>query len=272
MACSIETLRLALDQILISDNPSARGLKDYCPNGLQVQGKDRIETIVFGVTASLEFLEKAIAMKADAVVVHHGIVWNYQNRAITKDSVFHRRLKTAMESDLNLFAYHLPLDVHPEIGNNIAFAKAIEIFPQEAFGENDGILMCWAPRTSISLPELVSHIQGSRAVPKTDPALAPRVIAAPGDGRSIRKVAVCTGAAGSHFETAINEGADAFITGEISEQHWHIAKESGVAYIAAGHHFTESFGIQALMGRLEPHLSSSLGMPRMEFLNIHNPI
>lgn len=267
MSAHLSHLQLLLDEILIQENPAAARLRDYCPNGLQVEGSSRVSHVVFGVTASLEFLERSIELGADAVVVHHGILWNYQERSFPKSSVLHRRLKAALAADLNVFAYHLPLDVHPEVGNNVAFARAAGLIPREPFGEGGGILMSSLPGTGASLESFASTLQ-----PPRDPlsGLPSSPILAPGDGRTLQKVAVCTGAAGAHFEEAIASGADAFLTGEISEQHWHIARETGVAYIAAGHHFTESFGIRSLMEAAELRLARP--EVRFQFLDIPNPI
>lgn len=263
-----------LETKLILENPHAKGLKDYCPNGLQVEGKKDIKKIVFGVTASLEFLERAIASGADAVVVHHGLIWNFQDRAIRRNNILHKRLKTVMDAELNVFAYHLPLDVHEHIGNNIALARALGLPQKGIFVDVDGIYICGSGveqgEPGMTLGNLVGNINVTNYDTSNGAAISSRMFIAPGDGREIKTIAICTGAAGMYFENAINNGADVYISGEISEQHWHIAKETGVAYIAAGHHFTESFGVQELMQTMKD--SGFYNDVELEFLNVYNPI
>lgn len=269
MSCTLDTLVKRLDTIMINENPNAKGLKDYCPNGLQVQGTDEIHKVAFGVTASLEFMQAAVNVGANAIVVHHGLIWNYQDRAIKKDTVLYNRLKFAMDNELNVFGYHLPLDVHPVLGNNITLAKGLGLIPGYSFGANNGLLMCSTAQTgdySLDLVELAARIDDVNIEMYGERVQSSRV--APMSDRFIKKIAICTGAAGMYFEDAIAAGADVFITGEISEQHWHIAKETGVGYISAGHTFTESFGVQALMD----DFSSSYTDVKTEFLKVFNPI
>ena len=228
---------------------------DYCPNGLQVEGRDNIHMIISGVTASLDLLQAAVAAKADAVLVHHGYFWRGEDTRIT--GMKSRRIALLMQHGINLFAYHLPLDVHPEFGNNALFGRKLGLIETSRFGEQD------------------IAVQGRLAQAMTLGALGekifltlsrqPMMIGDP--GKTVQRIAWCTGAAQSYFEAAIQRGVDAFITGEISEQTVHAARESGVAFIAAGHHATERYGVQAL----GDHIAQAFGI-RHQFIDIENPV
>lgn len=229
--------------------------RDYCPNGLQVEGRQQVSHIVTGVTASLALLEAAVRARADAVLVHHGYFWKNEDARIVGQK--QRRLQTLLRNDLNLFAYHLPLDAHPEFGNNASLGQQLGLTADGRFGE-DGL--GWAGRLPLDmrLPELAAHVQAILQ-------RAPLVIE--GDGRTIRRIGWCTGGAQGYFEAAVAAGVDVYISGEISEQTTHLARESGVAYIAAGHHATERYGVQALGG----HLSERFGLQHT-FIDIPNPV
>jgi len=228
--------------------------KDYGPNGLQVEGRAEIGHIVCGVTASLDLIDAAIAAKADAILVHHGLFWRGQDGRVT--GWMKQRLARLLAADINLFAYHLPLDAHPELGNNAQLGRQFGWAADARFGEQDlgfvGSLA--APQ---SLAEMSAHIAE---------ALGRQVVAVPGDGRPLRRVAWCTGGAQGYFEAAIAAGADVFVTGEISEPQAHYARETGVAFIAAGHHATERYGVQALAAQL----ATDLGVTQ-QFIDIPNP-
>lgn len=229
--------------------------KDYCPNGLQVEGRTEVRRIATGVTASQQVLDAAIAWGADAILVHHGYFWRSEDAAIT--GIKKRRIAELLRHDVSLLAYHLPLDAHPELGNNAQLGKLLGLAEQGRFGEQSiaciGELM--SPQT---LTQFAAQIgQGLHRTPQ--------VI---GDGdKNIRKVAWCSGGAQGYFEAAIAQGADVFISGEISEQSFHLAQESGVAFIAAGHHATERLGIQAL----GEHLSVHFGLEHC-FFDQDNPV
>jgi len=211
--------------------------KDYCPNGLQVQGKSDIRTIVTGVTASLALIEKAIEAKADAILVHHGWFWRNDDPRVIRQ--LHARLKLLMQHDINLYAYHLPLDQHPELGNNAQLAKILGFEIGGQSKEND-LVWYGSPNKSLrkkTLQDVALNIEQKLQ-------RAPLVIGEP--SRRVKKVAWCTGAAQGYIDIAAMLGADVYISGEISEQTTHAAQELGIAYICAGHHATESYGIQAL--------------------------
>jgi dinuclear metal center YbgI/SA1388 family protein len=228
--------------------------KDYGPNGLQVEGRAEIRHIVCGVTASLALIEAAIAAGADAILVHHGLFWRGQDGRVT--GWMKQRLARLLAADVNLFAYHLPLDAHAELGNNAQLGRLMGWQADARFGEQElgfaGNLA--APQT---LPELSAQLELQLQRP---------VLVAGGDGRQLRRLGWCTGGAQSYFESAIAAGVDAFVTGEISEPQAHLAAETGVAFIAAGHHATERYGVQAVAA----HLARELGVTQ-QFIEIANP-
>lgn len=229
--------------------------RDYCPNGLQVEGCPEIRRVVAGVTASQALLDAAVADGADAVLVHHGWFWKGEDGRVT--GIRRARLKTLLEHDINLFAYHLPLDAHPELGNNAQLAGRLGWQPDGRFGEQD---IAWL---------------GVPAVPTSAGALAARMAAVLGrqpllvgdPERPLRRLGWCTGGAQGYFEEAIAKGVDAFVSGEISEPTVHLARESGVAYLACGHHATERYGIAALAA----HIAARSGL-ECRFIDIDNPV
>ncbi len=229
--------------------------RDYCPNGLQVEGRAEVRRIVAGVTASQALLEAAIARSADAILVHHGWFWKGEDGRIT--GLRRRRIGTLLTHDINLFAYHLPLDAHPGLGNNAQLAQRLGWIAEGRFGEQD---IAW---------------HGSVAAPTTAGALAASLAAALGRppqligdlNRPVCRIGWCSGGAQGYFEQAIALGLDAYVSGEISEQTVHLARESGVAYLAAGHHATERYGVQAVA----EHLAGRFGL-QCEFIDIDNPV
>ena len=246
--------REALDNYL-ADFLQVHDFRDYCPNGLQVEGRGEIARIVTGVTASAALIEAAIADGADALIVHHGYFWRGEDARIT--GMRRRRLGLLFEHNLNLFAYHLPLDAHPEIGNNATLARQLGLEVTKRFGEQDiAALGTLAEGSTVaSFTQTISEKLGR----------APLVI---GDAaRPLQRIAWCTGGAQGMFEQAIALGVDAYLSGEISEQTVHLARESGVAYIAAGHHATERYGVQALGA----HLAQRFGVAH-RFIEIGNPV
>ncbi|MEQ1602116.1 MAG: Nif3-like dinuclear metal center hexameric protein [Methylophilaceae bacterium] len=229
--------------------------KDYCPNGLQVAGCHEVSKIVSGVTASLALLEAAHAAGADTVLVHHGYFW--RNEDVRVVGLKHARLKFLLQHDINLVAYHLPLDAHPELGNNAQLGHLLGLQLDGWAGDQNLIAYGGLPNAS-SLAGLGEHL--ARTLQR-----APLLL---GDlAKPIKRVAWCTGGAQSYFEQAIALDVDVFISGEASEQAVHLARESGVAYIAAGHHATERYGIQAL----GDHLAKQFGLEH-HFVDIENPV
>ena len=229
--------------------------RDYCPNGLQVEGRDEVRTIVTGVTASMALLEAAAERDADLVLVHHGYFWRNEDPRV--QGMRRARLKFLLEHDMNLVAYHLPLDAHAELGNNAQLGKLMGV-PVEGLAGDPAIIAYGSLSTPMSLQAFGDHLH---QVLQRKPLLI-------GDMNDrLARIAWCTGAAQGHFEEAMALGIDAFISGEISEQTVHLARESGVAYIGAGHHATERYGIQAL-GR---HLAETFNLQH-SFIDIDNPV
>ena len=229
--------------------------RDYCPNGLQVAGRDEIRQIVSGVTASMDLLEAAHAAGADLILVHHGYFWRGEDERVI--GIKRARLKFLLTNDINLVAYHLPLDAHLQFGNNVQLARVIGANLEGWAGEQNMVAYGSLPN-EISLTALGGHLQAYLGRP-------PLLVGKP--EHPIRRIAWCTGAAQSYMNTAIELGVDAFISGEISEQTVHLARESGVAYIAAGHHATERYGVQALGQHLAQHFSLEHA-----FIDIDNPV
>ena len=230
--------------------------KDYGPNGLQVEGRRQVHHIASGVTASLAFIDAAIAAGADTLLVHHGLFWRGQDGRLT--GWLAERVRRLMAARLNLFAYHLPLDAHAELGNNAQFGRRLGLVADARFGEQGlGFIGPASGLVSGGALELASR---ARAALGREPVLLP------GDGRSLRRVAWCTGGAQGYFEGAIAAGADAFLTGEISEPQAHLARETGVAFLACGHHATERYGAPAVAA----HVAAQFGLAH-QFIEIDNP-
>ena len=246
-------------ELYLNDLLQVGKFRDYCPNGLQVEGRRKIERIATGVTASLALLEAALEWGADAVLVHHGYFWKNESAPITGQK--YRRLRTLLSNDLNLFAYHLPLDAHPELGNNVQLGQRFGWIVDRRVGGSglDTDLICMA---TLSMPV---SLEGLTAQVARTLNREPLVIGEP--DREIRRVAWCTGGAQGYFDAAIAAGADVYLSGEISEPTTHLARESGVAYIAAGHHATERYGVQAVGA----HLADAFDLRHL-FIDIDNPV
>ncbi|CAG0971649.1 GTP cyclohydrolase 1 type 2 [Rhodocyclaceae bacterium] len=226
--------------------------RDYCPNGLQVEGRAGIRRIVCGVSASLTLLQAALAADADAVLVHHGWFWRGEDGRVT--GIRRARLKALLENDLSLFAYHLPLDAHPEFGNNAQLARRLGWAVEGRFGEQD---VGFLGRAEGSAQEIADRLA-------LELGRLPLLV---GDaGRRVERIAWCSGGAQGYFEQAIAAGADLYVSGEISEQTTHLAQESGVPFIAAGHHATERYGVQALGA----HLAERFGI-ECRYVELDNP-
>jgi dinuclear metal center YbgI/SA1388 family protein len=228
--------------------------RDYGPNGLQVEGKPEVLKIISGVTASLALIEAAIEAKADAILVHHGLFWKGHDGRVT--GWLKARLEKLLAHQVNLFAYHLPLDAHGELGNNAQFGARLKLVPDARFGEQDlGFIGAPAqPLTAAALAALLQFRLGRAAT------------VVEGDGRPLKRVAWCTGGAQAYFEAAIAAGADAFITGELSEPQAHYARETGVAYFACGHHASERYGAPAVAAQV----AQQFGLEH-QFIDIDNP-
>jgi dinuclear metal center YbgI/SA1388 family protein len=232
---------------------------DYCPNGLQVEGKAEVKKIITGVTASQALLEQAIAQQADLVLVHHGYFWKGEDASIV--GLKKKRIACLLNHDVSLLAYHLPLDAHEGYGNNAELGRLLGVKVRSVVnqGAAKGLLWYGELQQSQTADQLAGHID---AVLKRSP-----LHLSSSSQQPIRRIAWCTGGAQNYFEQAAALGVDAYISGEVSEQTFHLARELDVHYFAAGHHATESYGVQAL-GR---HLASHFGLGH-DFIDIPNPI
>ena len=246
----------------LNDTLQPERFRDYCPNGLQVQGRDGIRRIVTGVTASQALIEAAVALDADAILAHHGWFWKNEDPCIRGPK--HSRLSTLMAREINLFAYHLPLDAHLEWGNNAQLARVMDWVPDvrpdgapRRCGPDD-LVWLGAPARDMTVGALAADI--ARRLGRE-----PLMIGEP--GRPVRRLAWCTGAAQGMMDAALAAGADCYVSGEISEPTVHLARETGAAYISAGHHATERYGIRALGAAIE----ARFGVP-CEFVDIDNPV
>lgn len=247
----LNELEIYLNKLLNIDQ-----FRDYCPNGLQVEGRNEVCRVVSGVTASFDFLQAAISAGAEAVLVHHGYFWRNEESCIV--GMKRRRLGALLENGLSLLAYHLPLDAHAELGNNAQLGCRLGFVEDGRFGEQNLGMQGVPSLRGIKLEELCRHIEATLL-------RKPLMI---GDGaKTLRRIAWCTGAAQDYFDEAIQLGVDAFLTGEISERTVHMARESGVAFISAGHHATERYGVQAL----GEHISRKFGISH-QFIDIDNPV
>ncbi len=228
--------------------------RDYCPNGMQVEGRAQVSCIVSGVTASQALLDAAVERGADMVLVHHGYFWRGEDARIV--GTRQRRIRTLLAHELNLFAYHLPLDAHPVMGNNAQLGKRLGFSDEGRFGEQElGWLGRSSARTVGELAAIVTQALGREPLVVGDPS------------QPVSTVGWCTGAAQNALGEAIAAGASVYLSGEISEPTVHLARETGVAYLACGHHATERYGVQAL----GEHLAKEFGI-RHEFIDIDNPV
>jgi len=231
--------------------------KDYGPNGLQVEGRAQIRKIVSGVTASRALIEAAIQAQADAIFVHHGLFWRGQDGCVT--GWMKQRLALLLAHDINLFAYHLPLDAHPELGNNAQLGLQLGLEATARFGEQElGFLGGRADGGGFAnATVLAGHVKNGLNRP---------VVQVGREQKAIKNIAWCSGGAQGYFEAAIAAGADAFITGEISEPQAHYAREMDVAFIACGHHASERYGAPAVAAQV----AAQLGLDH-QFIDIDNP-
>ena len=231
--------------------------KDYCPNGLQVQGKQNIKKIVSGVTACQALIDAAIAAKADLLLVHHGFFWKGEDQTIT--GIKQARIKALLANELNLLAYHLPLDAHSELGNNAQLAQLLDI---KVKGELDT-----GPGLKFAFHGEFSQQQSGEAVQQHIARILQHDVLHVAVDRPIKTIAWCSGGAQSYMNLAIEAGVDAYLTGEASEYNFHQAKENNIHFFAAGHHATERYGVQAL----GQHLAQKFALQH-QFIDIDNPI
>ncbi|SFV67141.1 FIG137478: Hypothetical protein YbgI [hydrothermal vent metagenome] len=225
--------------------------KDYCPNGLQIEGKQKIQHIVSGVSINLALIEKAIKNKADAIFVHHGFFWNNEQAELV--GAKRKKIALLLENNINLFAYHLPLDAHKTLGNNIQLAKLLNIKNPKPIKNS----LLWRGELDNNIDDFSKEITEKLQ-------RKPQIFSA---NKNIKKIAWCSGGAQNYLFEAINLGADTYLSGEISEQTPYNALENNINYISAGHHATEMFGIQALA----THLSNKFQITQ-QFININNPV
>lgn len=237
----------------LQDYLKLQDYKDYAPNGLQVEGREQINKIVTGVTACQALLDKAIELNADAILVHHGYFWKSEPQTIT--GFKQKRIKSLLKHDINLFGYHLPLDGHEDLGNNAMLGK---LWGLEDITPVPGLVRLG------SLPEAM-EIYDFKAM--VDDSLSRESLHLPGGPQQVQKIAWCSGGAQGYIDQAIAWGADVYISGEVSEQTTHLAKECGIHYLAAGHHATERVGIKAL----GEHLASKFSLECV-FVDIANPV
>jgi len=250
MSCARQDLRVYLDTLLVPDN-----YRDYCPNGLQVEGKAQIHHLVTGVTACQALIDAAIDAEADAILVHHGFFWRSEDAVLVGMKA--RRLRALMLNDINLFAYHLPLDCHPELGNNAQLGRLMGVSAAAPLVSSDPSIpvFCGELKEATSLSSFAQNLSFQLG----------RELLTVGDG-TVRSVAWCTGAGQHYIDRAADVGADLYVTGEVSEQTIHTARERGISFIAAGHHATERYGVAAVGGRV----SQALGCSH-QFIDIDNP-
>lgn len=215
---------------------NAARISDYCPNGLQVEGRPQVRRIVSGVTASQALLDAAVEAQADVVLVHHGYFWKNEDPRVV--GIKQRRLKTLLSNDISLLAYHLPLDVHPEVGNNVQLAQMLGLTIEGPLEPDNprSVGLVGSLDTPLAPADLMRRIQ-------TALGREPLMVEGPGP---IRRIAWCTGGAQGYIDQAVTAGVDAYLTGEVSEPTVHIARETGLSFFAAGHHATERYGVQAL--------------------------
>ena len=231
---------------------------DYCPNGLQVQGKMEVKRIVGGVTACQALIDQAIGQGADAILVHHGYFWKGEDSRIV--GMKYQRIRRLLSAGISLLAYHLPLDAHPALGNNAGLGRALKLTDEGGFASHNGVDI--ARKGS-----LTEEVSGEQLAALIEASLGRKPLFIAGHQRPVKRVGWCTGAAQGYIEQAANLGMDAFISGEVSEHTFHAARELGIHYYAAGHHVTERFGVLDL----GQHLSEKFNLD-FDFVDIANPV
>ncbi len=246
----LHTLTDYADRLLRAD-----GFSDYCPNGLQVEGRAEVRAIVSGVTASQALIDQAVALRADLLLVHHGFFWKGEAQPVV--GLKKRRMAALLTHEISLLAYHLPLDAHPELGNNARLGRLLG-FETEGPLNAEGIGSIGRLSRGLTARELVAVVADG---------LGRKPLLIESGPARIERVAWCTGAAQGYIEQAARLGADAYVSGEISEQTVHLARELGIHYLAAGHHATERYGVRAL----GEHLAERFSLEH-RFIDIDNPV
>jgi dinuclear metal center YbgI/SA1388 family protein len=252
LAIALTTLVEEADRFL-----GAARISDYCPNGLQVEGRPQVRRIVSGVTASQALLDAAVEAEADVVLVHHGYFWKGENACIT--GMKRRRLQTLLGNDISLLAYHLPLDLHPEVGNNVQLARQLDITVEGPLDPDN-------PRVVGLLGSLAEPLSPRDFARRVQDVLGREPLLVEGPGM-VRRIGWCTGGGQGYIDDAIAAGVDLFLTGEASEQTFHSARENGISFVAAGHHATERYGVQAL----GDHLARRFALEHL-FIDCPNPV
>lgn len=253
MPVSLKELELELKQLLRPEQ-----FKDYCPNGLQVEGRKEISKLVTGVTACQELITAAADARADALLVHHGYFWRGEDQSIS--GIKKSRIEALLKHDMSLLAYHLPLDVHREFGNNVQLAKILGIEIDGELGKQNN-----HPIGLTGIIDQGTDFESLKAL--IADKLVREPLAIEGSSKTIRSIAWCTGAAQNYIELAVAAGVDAYITGEVSEPTVHIARESGIHFFSAGHHATERYGVQAV----GQYLAEKFNLDH-QFIDIDNPV
>lgn len=251
MAIALSTLVEEANRLL-----GIAGIADYCPNGLQVEGRPQVRRVVSGVTASQALLDAAVEAGADVVLVHHGYFWKGEDACIT--GMKRRRLQTLLGNDISLLAYHLPLDVHAELGNNVQLARQLGITVE-------GPLDPGNPRLVGLLGSLAEPVSARDFARRVHEVLGREPLLVEGAGM-VQRIGWCSGGGQGYIDQAIAAGVDLYLTGEASEQTFHSAQENGVSFIAAGHHATERYGVQAL----GDYLARRFAIEHL-FIDCHNP-
>ena len=237
---------------------NAAGISDYAPNGVQVRGRDKVRTLVTGVSACLDLFQAAMDQQADLILVHHGILWEKESHVV--EGKLKKRLKLLLENDITLMAYHLPLDCHPTLGNNIQILNRLALEAVEPFAFYRGTALSFIGRSKqpFSLAEFSTQL---RNVFGGEPLLLPF------GPEKIQRIAICSGAAPELIHEAKQKGADLFLSGEATEYIYHFAKEEDMHFVAVGHHRSEMFGVQALGEHLAHHFNI-----QHRFIDIPNPL
>ncbi len=247
----IRELTATLNALLDSD-----AYRDLCPNGLQAEGRADVRHVVCGVSACVDLFEQALKRGADTILVHHGIIWNFE-RPLYRGG-YKKRIKLLLENNLNLLAYHLPLDAHATLGNNALIARELGLNDREPFGDYNGMPIGFSGVFDNTADKLFEQV---RQRINTDALIFPF------GPSTVRRVGIISGAAQKEIKQAVMQGFDAFITGEVSEHVYHYAREEGIHFIAAGHHATEVFGVRAL----GEYIGREFNL-KTEFVNIDNPV
>ena len=249
---SLHTLIQTLDNWMKADS-----FEDYAPNGLQVEGQRSVDKLALGVTASADVIEQAAVWGADALLVHHGYFW--KNESPTLSGMKGHRVRALFENQISLIAYHLPLDCHPEFGNNKTLLDQLDLSGGTPIEGEGGLLWSVPLSGQFTLPQLAAVV--ASRLNRT-----PLVIESPRAPKTLNRLVVCTGGAQDYLSKAKLYGGDVYLSGEISERTTHEARELGVHYISAGHHATERYGVQALGAKVQQKFGIEVA-----FFDDHNP-